>query len=132
MFIEYTATRETIGGLAELEIGANPIDRIQKVDQETSVSMSKVGREAQLNAIEYAWQIVTIPFLVDNAGINDLARWREWAASTANDEPFDFDAWGTKASPNDVIQCVQVKGSFREVRFSKLYMQIQLEILELQ
>lgn len=132
MFLDYTATRELVGsGLDEIETSAAPIDRMPIVDQTTSVSMSKKGREAQFNSLEHKWIITTIPFEVENAGVADLSRWREWQGSTANDEPFTFDAFGTKVAPDDAIQCVQVKNSYRENRTSKKMMTISFEVLEL-
>lgn len=133
MFLDYTATRELVGsGDEEIETSAAPIDRMPMVDQTTSVSLSKVGREAQFNALEHKWIITTIPFEVENAGVADLSRWREWQASTVNDEPFTFDAFGTKASPLDPIQAVQVKNTYRENRSSAKMMTISFEVLELQ
>lgn len=133
MFLDYTASRELVGsGDDEIETSAAPIDRSPMVDQTTSVSMSKVGRESQFNALEHKWIITTIPFEVENGGVADLARWREWQASTANDEPFTFDAFGTKAVPDDAIQVVQVKNTYREIRSSKKMMTIAFEVLELQ
>lgn len=132
MFLDYVASRELVGsGLDEIETSAAPIDRMPIVDQTTSVSMSKKTRESQFNSLEHKWMIVTIPFEVENGGVADLARWREWAASTANDEPFTFDAFGTKAAPDDAIQVIQIKGSYREQRSSKKMMTIAFSVLEI-
>lgn len=132
MFLDYTATRELVGsGDAEIETSAAPIDRMPVVDQTTSVSLSKKGRESQFNSLEHKWIITTIPFEVENGGVADLERWREWQGSTANDEPFTFDAFGTKASPDDPIQVIQVKNSYREQRSSKKMMTIAFSVLEI-
>ena len=132
MFIDYTATRELVGsGLDEIETSAAPIDRAPVVDRALSVSISKVGRESQLNSIEHKWIMTTIPFLVENAGVADLARWREFSSSVGNDEPFTFDAFGTKASPDDPISVVLIDKTYRELRFSNLYMRISFEVMEL-
>ena len=132
MFLDYTATRELVGsGLDEIETSAAPIDRMPVVDQTSSVSMSKKSRESQFNSLEHKWIITTIPFEVENGGVADLARWREWQGSTANDEPFTFDAFGTKASPDNAIQCVQVKNTYRENRSSKKMMTISFQVLEI-
>lgn len=132
MFLDYTATRALVGsGLDEIETSAAPIDRSPIVDQTASVSMSKKARESQFNSLEHKWIITTIPFEVDNGGVNDLARWREWQESTANDEPFTFDPWGTKAAPDDPFSAVQVKNTYRENRTSKKMMTISIQILEI-
>jgi hypothetical protein len=132
MFLDYVATRELVGsGNEEIETSASMIDRIPIVDQSTSVSMSKVGRESQFNSLEHKWSITTIPFLVENGGVADLARWREFQGSSANDEPFTFDAFGTKASPDNAISAVLVKSTYRENRTSNLYMTISFEVLEI-
>lgn len=131
MYIDYTATRETVGsGIAELEFGIETGPRRPIEDVSESASMSKVNRETQFNSLEHKWLIKTVPQLASNGGVADLARWREFAASVAGGEPFEFDVWGTKAAPDNAINGSYVKGSFNEVRVGPLHYQFSFEILE--
>lgn len=126
MFIQYTATRQLVGsGSAEIETDTQAQERLQIEESEESVSMSGVGRESQLDRLDFEWQFTTIP--VPEA---DLPRWREFAASVANGETFTIDIDGTQAAPVSVISASYVKGSYRENRFSKAYLTISFRILE--
>ena len=126
MFIDYTATRETVGsGLDELDFDAEQIDRAAMEETTESVSMSGVGREVLFDRLEHKWAIKTVPITAD-----DLPRWREFAASVVAGELFTIDLFGTKATPVDPISASYVKGSYKEDRFSKLYITFSFEVLE--
>ena len=126
MFIDYTATRELVGsGADEIDTDAGQIDRSQKRFGSESVSLSGVGREYQLDRLEFTWTVTTIP-----VPVTDLPRWREFAASVANGETFSFDPYGSKASPDNVLTVSLVDGSYQENRFSSTYMQISFAAIE--
>lgn len=127
MFIDYTATRELVGsGLDEIEcdfsVGG---DRVQKRIGGESTSMSGVGREFQLERLEYTWTFSTVPI-----AIADLPRWREFAASVANGETFTIDIDGTKAAPDNPITVSMKDGSYKENRAYKGYLIFSFTVLE--
>lgn len=125
MFIDYTATRETVGsGDDEIETSGTAT-RVPLEETSESVSMSGVGREYQLDRLEHKWSIQTIP-----VPLADLPRWREFAASVVAGELFTIDIWGTKASPDDPISVSYIKGTFRETRLFHTHMQFSFEVLE--
>lgn len=126
MFIEYTATRELVGsGDAEIEVAVSNINRMMQVEGSESVSISGESRESQLDRLEFRWPIVTVPVHIDN-----LPRWREFAASVANGETFTFDAHGTEASADNPITASMIRGSFKESRIGGPYVQFSFEVLE--
>lgn len=126
MFIDYTATRELVGsGLDEIEVDPERTNRNSNTVARESVSMSGAVRESILDRIEYKWSVATVP-----VPLADLARWREFASSVANGELFTIDLDGTKAVPVNPISVSLVKNSFKENRFSHLYMSFSFDVLE--
>ena len=126
MFIDYTATRETVGsGLDELDFDAEQINRSAVEITTESVSMSGAGREVLLDRLEHKWAVTTVPITVD-----DLPRWREFAASVVAGSLFTIDLFGSKATPDDPISVSYIKSSYKENRFSKLYITFSFEVIE--
>ena len=126
MFIDYTATRELVGsGLDEIDTDCSEANRIALEATSESVSMSGVGREVQFDRLEHKWAITTVPIAVA-----DLPRWREFAASVVAGETFTLDVFGSKAVPDNAVSVSYIKKSFKENRFSSLYMTFSFEALE--
>ena len=126
MFIDYTATRELVGsGLDEIDTDCSEANRIAIEKTSESVSISGVGREVQFDRLEHKWSITTVPIAVA-----ELARWREFSASVVAGETFTLDVFGSKAVPDNAITVSYVKGSYKETRFSKLYVSFSFDALE--
>lgn len=126
MFIDYTATRELVGsGLDEIEASAsieNPDMRSEGADFS---SMSGVNRESTLHRLEFVIAVTTVPITTATKD-----RWREFAASVGNGETFTFDAYGTKAAPDNPITVSMVRNSYKQQRLGGQYVQYSFEVLE--
>lgn len=126
MFIDYTATRELVGsGADNIDCDAQRANRSIKKFGGESVSLDGTTRHSVLHRLENTWDIETVPITVA-----DLPRWREFAASVANGETFTIDIFGTSASPDDPITVTMQENSFKENRFSKLYMTFSFIVIE--
>lgn len=117
--ITYTAKRDlanghTAGTNYSLDFGAEKLERSQKIIRKQNASLGRL-RETIYHGRDQFWDVTTD--YIDEA---DLPLWREWYASVAGGETFQFDAYGTIATPDDPVVVLLDSDTYRETRIGTL------------
>jgi len=117
--ITYTAKRDLAGGHTagtnyNLEFGAEKLARSQKIIRKQNASLGLL-RETIYYGKNQFWDVTT-----DYIDESDLPFWREWFASVAGGEVFQFDAYGTIAVPDNQITVLLDTETYRESRVGTL------------
>ncbi len=114
MYIEYTPTRQLVGGSGsdgKIDIGIEQEDERPIEHSKESRSLSGVS-ERVLHRIDYEYALRTV-------ATNDstlIAKFKELHASVAAGETFTIDLYGTEASPVDPITVLMIPQTYSKTR----------------
>lgn len=112
MFIQYTPTRLITGNGGKLEADLQRYDIEDKYEGKEHRALS--GRtEHTIYRIDRYYKCKTVPLKLND---DELAKWREFAASCAFGEFFTFDPLGWELSPDNPMSVQLKMNTFKETR----------------